>query len=275
MADRGSMVQRSTSDNESAHAGLSVQADFLRLLASQPDGNAVSFAIANGPCAALQASSCAIFLCNAARTHLALVGEHGFVSEELDRYQLVPIDVEVPVARSLRTGQELYLQGATGDDEFPLTRAFFASEPGSRERDWIHLPLSYLAVGVGTLVIAVPADLPWGWSERSHLTAVAAAVSLWARLRQMGGETVVERAQRRGRAGSVVLTERQQEVLDGIRQGKANKAIARELGFSVSTVKAEVQEILALLGAHDRRDAIVRAEAVGLLETEDQAVSER
>ncbi|MBU6244990.1 MAG: hypothetical protein KGP12_07215 [Actinomycetales bacterium] len=256
-------------------SGLWVQADFLRLLASQPDGDAVAYAVANGPCARFQASSCAIFLCDDMRRHLTLVGEHGFVSEALDRYQLVPVDVEVPVARAMRTGEELYLRGSAGDEEFPLTRAFFATEPGSRERDWIHLPLGYLGTGIGTLVVAVPGNLTWEWSERSHLTAVAAAVSLWSRIHQLGLEAAVERAQRRGRGGSIVLTRRQEQVLEGIRQGKANKVIARDLGFSMSTVKAEVQAILALLGAVDRHDAVIRAGAAGIAIAAEPGVSER
>lgn len=260
---------------QSRAAGLTVQAEFLRLLASQPEGDAVAYAVTNGPCAPFQTSSCAIFLSDATRTHLALVGEHGFVSEALDRYQQVPIDVEVPVARVMRTGEELYLPGSSGDEQFPLTRAFFASEPGSRDRDWIHLPLAYLATGIGTIVVAVPRDLTWGWSERSQLSAVAAAVSLWARIHQLGRDWEIERTQRRGKSASIVLTQRQQQVLDGLRQGKANRVIARDLGFSMSTVKAEVQAILALLGASNRHEAIARAEAAGLVTEVTEDVSER
>ncbi|HEX2864744.1 MAG TPA: response regulator transcription factor [Deinococcales bacterium] len=61
------------------------------------------------------------------------------------------------------------------------------------------------------------------------------------------------------------LTERETEVLRLVADGRGNKAIAAELGVSVSTVKLHVQEILEKLGASDRTHAAVKALRQGLL----------
>jgi two-component system, NarL family, response regulator LiaR len=55
------------------------------------------------------------------------------------------------------------------------------------------------------------------------------------------------------------LTQREVEVLRLLSQGQTNPQIARNLLFSVSTVKAHVRSILNKLGVSDRTQAAVRA----------------
>jgi DNA-binding NarL/FixJ family response regulator len=57
-----------------------------------------------------------------------------------------------------------------------------------------------------------------------------------------------------------LLTEREQEVLELIRQGHPNKAIARRLRITERTVKAHVTHILQRLGVADRTQAALWAE---------------
>lgn len=64
----------------------------------------------------------------------------------------------------------------------------------------------------------------------------------------------------RGRTHAEPLTEREREVLELIRQGQPNKAIARRLGISERTVKAHVTHILQRLGVADRTQAALWAE---------------
>ena len=61
------------------------------------------------------------------------------------------------------------------------------------------------------------------------------------------------------------LTPREREVVTLIARGRANKAIARELGVSEKTVKAHVGNILAKLGLTDRTQAALWAVREGLV----------
>jgi len=63
--------------------------------------------------------------------------------------------------------------------------------------------------------------------------------------------------------GHPFLTERQNEVLQCIRQGKSNKVIARDLLLRESTVKVHVRQILRRLGAENRTQAALRAAQLG------------
>lgn len=57
------------------------------------------------------------------------------------------------------------------------------------------------------------------------------------------------------------LTARQQLVFAHLRQGKANKIIAYELGVSESTVKVHIKNIMRKIGATNRTQAVYKAQA--------------
>jgi DNA-binding NarL/FixJ family response regulator len=64
------------------------------------------------------------------------------------------------------------------------------------------------------------------------------------------------------------LTEREREVLTLIARGRANKAIAFELGVAEKTVKTHVSNILAKLNLTDRTQAALYAVREGLVDLE-------
>jgi DNA-binding NarL/FixJ family response regulator len=55
------------------------------------------------------------------------------------------------------------------------------------------------------------------------------------------------------------LTLQQRSVLGHLRQGKANKIIAHELGMSESTVKVQIRNIMRKMGANNRTHAVYKA----------------
>jgi DNA-binding NarL/FixJ family response regulator len=61
------------------------------------------------------------------------------------------------------------------------------------------------------------------------------------------------------------LTEREQDVLNGIHRGCCNKTIARELGIGVGTVKTHVKGVLAKLHVASRTEAAAVAARRGLV----------
>jgi DNA-binding NarL/FixJ family response regulator len=61
------------------------------------------------------------------------------------------------------------------------------------------------------------------------------------------------------------LTPREEEVLQLLADGLANKAIGLQLGISEHTVKFHVNAILGKLGAQSRTEAVVRATRLGLI----------
>ena len=61
------------------------------------------------------------------------------------------------------------------------------------------------------------------------------------------------------------LTGRQRDVLDHVARGLSNKEIARELAISPATVKVHVAQIIGILDASNRTEAVANARRAGLL----------
>lgn len=59
--------------------------------------------------------------------------------------------------------------------------------------------------------------------------------------------------------GLDLLTERERQVLEGMRAGRSNQQISHDLGISVATVKTHVSNVLAKLGARSRSHAVAIA----------------
>ena len=68
-----------------------------------------------------------------------------------------------------------------------------------------------------------------------------------------------------GQPGAAALTARQIEVLRMLAGGAENKQIARTLGISPYTVKAHVAQVLQVLGASNRTQAVDMARQQGVL----------
>lgn len=72
-----------------------------------------------------------------------------------------------------------------------------------------------------------------------------------------------DRSPEEGAAQQNRLTPRQAMVLTHLRQGKANKIIAYELGMTESTVKVHVRNIMRKMGATNRTQAVYKAQQFG------------
>jgi NarL family two-component system response regulator YdfI len=70
-------------------------------------------------------------------------------------------------------------------------------------------------------------------------------------------------------AGSVTLTEREQEVLRGIARGERSKEIAAHLGITERTVKTYLSSIYTKLEVDSRAAAVAKALGRGLLSPQD------
>jgi two-component system, NarL family, nitrate/nitrite response regulator NarL len=97
---------------------------------------------------------------------------------------------------------------------------------------------------------------------RDFVPKTAEAAEILARLSRVlhpAGETV------RVTAGAPRLTQRQGEVLHLLAEGHPNKEIAALLGIAEPTVRDHVSELLAVLGARNRTEAVALATRHGLL----------
>lgn len=81
----------------------------------------------------------------------------------------------------------------------------------------------------------------------------------------LDGELPGPRARGNHRGPSVLLTERELQVLVGMSQGKSNAGIGRDLYLSEDTVKTHARRLFKKLGVSDRAQSVAMGFRMGLL----------
>ena len=196
------------------------------------------------------------------RTYLALqdgidvVGEAGDGEAALEQAaalapDVILMDLVMPVRDGIGAMQELRVRGAT-------SRVIVLTSFTDDER----IMPAIQAGAAGYLLKNVqPAELARA-VRAAHAGAALLDPVVAARLVEA---VVQQRAAAAGAPQPPELTPREQEVLDLIVAGMANKRIALELGLSEKTVKAHVGHLLAKLGVADRTQAALLAVRTGLV----------
>lgn len=93
----------------------------------------------------------------------------------------------------------------------------------------------------------------------------AAWLRVQATEREMAGGVQGTNGAPRSETTRSLITERENQILFWVREGKSNQAIGDQLGISVLTVKNHVQKILRKLGAANRAQAVAKAMTLNLL----------
>ena len=199
-------------------------------------------------------------------THLVSVGHVGWGREMVDRYAVIPLELDLPVAHSvLENRSTIDLAPAFGKsylssiDERFLGQHFEAMNAASI----INIPLRRADTVVGAFGF-VTSEL-WVDDDEGQalMTALAALLGMWATHPQ--STSVDSPASLGQREWSLAFTERQKQVLALAGQGLSNTEIARDMVVSNSSVKQDLQHAMRALRTNSRTDAYERAVALHLL----------
>lgn len=147
-------------------------------------------------------------------------------------------------------------QGRTESALATLHQAVMLAQPGRFIRTFVDLGPRLAAL---LYQLAAPRGLPG--VETAYLGQVLAAFPPTA-----GADDLAYRIRQASQAhGIEPLTERESEVLLHLHKGLPNKAIADALHISLLTVKRHTTNIFQKLGVETRKQAVVRARALGIL----------
>jgi DNA-binding NarL/FixJ family response regulator len=97
-------------------------------------------------------------------------------------------------------------------------------------------------------------DAPGTWEEPTLSGRAVLRVSA-----RLGRHQSMDGSEEGSARSGAALTPRQFEVLERLREGKANKLIARDLNMTEATVKVHVRQIMRKLGAANRTQAVLCA----------------
>lgn len=235
-------------------------ADFLRTLIDDPDGDTVATAVRRSLLGQFGCHLVSIYLINPDQTLFTLEGSSGMDQGNVDLYATFPADIELPGPVAFRTGTPVFISVARATEDYPLADPYARSRPTGAELALV--PLRYAGEPIGFMGTEFASSIDRSWELRGALGLATSAVSLWGALRRGSDNGHASSAPRRlDRA--LVISDRQRQIIALVREGRTNSQIARRLGFSVSTVKADLVSLTAAFGAHGRQDLAVRAARAG------------
>jgi len=239
---------------------------FLRYLAGNPDGDSAVRALALGALAPMSASA-AVLYARARSGNLEIVGNYGVVDEFTGGLRTVAPEMPVPICEAFQTMKPIALAPAELLVRYPILQ----SEPRLHEDaelaaaggPAVFAPVVHSGVAVGTVGFVQAEPTVWDADAWQYLDGVLAATSIWLAAQR---EVLVDRWRRSAPPQrDVRVSERQREVLEMVSLDRTNREIARALGYSVPTIKKDLQQLMKLLGTHDRRTTAGRAREIGLL----------
>ena len=237
--------------------------EFLTALAAFPPPERLLDDLVTGALRPLGPISAAIWV--GEPTALRLVAAPRMQPATVTSLAHIPFADDGPIVRSFLESEVIF------DDAGLATERTTSSTPGTvgsvrRGRRAVHglicLPIVSLGISIG--VVAVCTDRPPRLTtlEIAQLDGISAALGLWLTHPDSGIASGEEPAPE---AEPPTLTERQERVLALVLGGRSNSAIAAQLGYSVSTVKQDIQRAQRLLRTGSRSETAQRASALGLI----------
>lgn len=240
---------------------------FFRFLCGNPDGDAVCRAMVVGALSSLDIHLGQVYA-STGNDALELAGNYGFTSDEASAYRALPLGLPLPVCDAFRTMTPLLFD----KNELPTAYPMLANEPAFAEGSIAMLekarmacvPVNYSGVPIGVLVLVIDGERELDPTDWQYIDGITSGLALW-----MNNERpiLVDRWRRAAPPAprEVRITDRQRQILELIGNDRTNGEIARELGYSVPTIKKDLQQIMRILGTEDRRTTAGRAREIGLL----------
>jgi DNA-binding CsgD family transcriptional regulator len=240
---------------------------FLRFLAGNPDGDAATRALVLGALAPLGAMAACVYA-HDADTSLELAGNYGIDEELVSGYRVVSTSMPMPLAEAFVTLNPIVLPESELVTRYPILSTEPSLVDGAAMNDGagtlVFVPVLNSGVAIGAVVI-LQADLhEWQPADWQYLDGITAGLSMWMNNQR---DILVDRWRRSAPAPQrdVRISERQREILELVGLDRTNGEIAKSLGYSVPTIKKDLQHLMKLLATHDRRSTAGRAREIGLL----------
>ena len=178
---------------------------------------------------------------------LRYAGGHNVLSVELDNWKEFDLDVPLPITECVRNRQKIWLNG---NEEWELQYPKFKEIWLPPElKTIIDVPLQVEGHPIAAVSFNCQENVPHSAAASSFINAVCGLVGIYA-------QNLPEfRAARQQGTSRRVLSRRQNNILNLIREKLTNREIGDELGYSESTIRQETMRIYQILHVNNRREA--------------------
>lgn len=250
---------------------------FLQFLTGNPDGDAATRSAVVGAMAPLGAIAGQVYGIGRPDT-LELIGNFGYPGPDAAAFRTIVTSLPLPIADAFTSARTIATLTADLPQAYPLlasgphagadgtsdgTSDGTAEEADPRPTRLVCVPVPWSQAPVGILSVLLD-DRELGPDDFTYLDGVASALALWF-LEQR--RALIDHWRRAAPLPhrEFTISARQHRILELIGEDRTNTDIANVLGYSIPTVKKDLQEIMKLLGTQDRRTTAGRAREIGLL----------
>lgn len=188
----------------------------------------------------------------------------GYADDQIDTLAALPFDVESPLHHAMSSDDILWfpdpvdVQEAVGDRTFVIDGT----------QGLIVMPVTHVGIPQQVIVLCFAESLPSNPASEPFVNAVRNLLELHAGSAEASNGRAATKSPGAGAtvaAADVDLSPRQERILQMLAQGRTNRSIAAELGFSESTIRQETLRLYRALDVNSRTDAVAVARAIGLL----------
>lgn len=239
---------------------------FLRFLSAHPAPANVALALVRGPLSRYGAVSSIMWLgSDHDALHLIASYANGPLAEA--RYGVIATTVDMPATQVFRDGVTMTVpvnRMATDYAALSLDADLW-DELSAASADAVILNAPILAHGkpIGVWGFTADRSIPTDADDLAYFLGLSSILGIW--LTHPRTPVPKPPAGPIGADEPIVLTDRQQRILERVLAGQSNAQIANALGYSLSTVKQDMQRALRSMRAAERSLAADRARDLGLL----------
>lgn len=235
---------------------------FMRLLSGLPDGDAVAQAMALGMLGSYAPHALGVYAIDTRAGLLRLTADVGLTKEQHTTVAGLPLHSVDPLTEAALHMRELRISITDATVNTRSVNAWISPDAQQPARTLLTVPIISRGIPFGLLLVVVPQRCADEWNLHVVLSSLASAMvpwlHVWMSSRQISPPTVWAEK-------TIELTPRQIRILLLVACDMTNRQIARELGFAESTIKTDLVATSRLLGAHGRRDVVLKAQARGFI----------
>lgn len=240
--------------------------NFVRFLSGNPDGDAAARTMVLGGLAPFGFIAGQIYAMGGA-DHLELVGNFGYPDADAAAFRNIAISVPLPICDAFTSARTVAIASESISDHYPLVAVNVPPEEGAEPMEptrIVCVPTMWSQTPIGVLSLLQERRSSADPDEGLHIDGVSSAVAMWLNNQR---PALIEHWKRAAPLPhrEFTLSDRQRKILFMIADNLTNNEIARKLGYSIPTVKKDLQEIMRMLGTQDRRTTAGRARELGLL----------
>lgn len=186
---------------------------------------------------------------------LELIDSFGQTEEQRSGWRTIPLSLNIPATDAVREDRLIWLADhKEWEDHYPHLIHYPES---TNLKTLVNSPLHLTNAPTGVLGVMCERETKITPEDRSFVAIITGLISLHISKHQDRPMSLEERG--------VYLTKRQISIIEMMNQQMTNSQIARELGYSESTVRHETMRIYEVLNANGRREAVVLARKLRII----------